>query len=255
MPSPFPGMNPYLERAGVWEMFHTQFISLLQQDLTAQIRPRYVVRIEARVYIHEPPAARRFVGEPDVGISRTTPGVAVASSPSAVLAPAYGTLPAWVETEKSRYLEIRDRVGNQLVTVIELLSPCNKYAGPDREQYLAKRNQVFLSRAHLVELDLLRGGPRMPIEGTPDGDYFAIVVRAEERPQVGIWSWQLRDPMPVVPIPLGAGDPDAAIDLKATLDRVYDAGGYEDQAYDGTPEPRLAPDDATWAATFLPARA
>ena len=41
------------------------------------------------------------------------------------------------------------------MTVIELLSPTNKYAGPHREQYLGKRKELLQSR-HLVELDLLR---------------------------------------------------------------------------------------------------
>ena len=147
---------------------------------------------------------------------------------------------------------IRDRAGEELVTVVELLSPANK-SGDDRAQYLGKRRQVLRSRTHFVELDFLRGGPRLPVGGLPACDYYALVSRAEERPRVGIWAWGLRDRMPVVPIPLRAGDPDVRLDLKAALDRIYDEQRYARSAYAHPPEPRLAPDDAAWAAQFVPA--
>ena len=79
-----------------------------------------------------------------------------------------------------------------------------------------------------------------------------IVSRAEERPRVGIWPWNLRDPMPLIPIPLLAGDADVFLDLKAVLDQVYDGSRYANHLYAGQPEPRLSPDDAAWAAQFLP---
>lgn len=253
MPSPFPGMNPYLERADVWPMFHSQFVSAMQQSLAHQVRPKYIAKMDMRVYIHEPPAADRLIGEPDVGISRTRPPTD-GENRATIAAPLYGTIPAWVEFEKSRYLEIRDRASNRVVTVIELLSPSNKYSGPDREQYIAKRNLILYSRSHLVEIDFLRGGPRMPVDGLPRCDYCAVVGRVEDWPRVGIWAWHLRDSLPVIPIPLSDGDPDAQLDLKAILDQVYDGGCYGDYIYAGPPEPRLAPDDDAWAKGFLPAQ-
>lgn len=254
MPSPFPGMNPYLETPGVWDMAHSQIINEIQHHLTAQVRPRYFVRLETRIYVHEPDGnGNGYVGDADVGVRISTPPqpgpVAVAS----LTPPLYATLPAWYEIEKSKYLEIHDRRGNDVVAVIELLSPSNKYSGPDREQYLAKRREVLRSRAHLIELDLLRGGPRLPPMPEPDCDYCAFVSRVEERPRVGIWHWTLRDAIPLIPIPLRAPDSDAQLDLKAVIDRVYDDGGYAEDIYRTAPEPRLAPDDAAWAAQFLPA--
>ena len=128
MSSPFPGMNPYLERAGVWSMFHSQFVSACQQHLSKLLRPKYIVMMETRVYIHEPSAAERFVGQPDIGISHSGqhPTRSRGSATIAVPAPSYGTIPAWVEIEKSRYLEIRERSSERIVTVLELLSPANK---------------------------------------------------------------------------------------------------------------------------------
>lgn len=160
MPSPFPGMNPYLERSGVWPMFHSQFISASQQSLTKQLRPKYIVRMETRVYIHEPSAAERFAGEPDLGISRdprveSSPAAATIAAP----APAYGTLPAWVEVEKSRYLEIRERTSERIVTVVELLSrPADPGAGrrPRFETGTEADSGRGLRRRRLLGLHLLR---------------------------------------------------------------------------------------------------
>jgi hypothetical protein len=242
-------MNPYLERASAWESFHLHFIPAVLEHLAAQLRPEYVVRIETRIYIHEPSAERRFAGITDAGITRP-PG---AAAPGGVaVAPARVTILDAVEVQRVRYLTIRDRDGNDLVTVIELLSPTNKYAGPDREQYLGKRREILRSRAHFVEIDLLRGGPRMPPDEMPTCDYCAVVSRVEERPEAGVWPWRLRDPMPVVPIPLRAPDPDASLDLKAVIDHLYDRGRYANYIYAGPPEPQLSPDDAAWAAQFLP---
>src|SRR5947208_5462061 len=121
---------------------------------------------------------RRFVGRSDVSVTR--PPFAAAAVPSAAIleAPARVRLPA-VDRERLSFIEIRDRDGWQLVTVIELLSPANKYAGPDREQYLAKRAELLVSTVHLVEIDLLRGGRRMPMEDVPECDYCVLVSRVE----------------------------------------------------------------------------
>ena len=254
MPSPFPGMNPYLERGSVWRTFHQNFIYAAQAALVAQVRPRYIVQIESTLYIHEPSAEeRRLLGSSDLGITSGIPSKSPSSTHSATAAPIYGSFPTGVEIEEVDRIEIRDRSGNSLLTVIELLSPTNKYAGPDQEQYLGKRRQVLHSRTHFVELDLLRSGPKLPLKGLPHCDYYALVSRVEERPNVGVWPWKLRDPLPIIPIPLSGTDPDARLDLRAALDRVYDEQGYSDYIYSGQPEPRLAPDDAAWAAQFLPA--
>ena len=254
MPSPFPGMNPYLERADVWPSFHQVFLASALFQLSGRLGPGYVVTVGTRMYIHEPPAEdRRLVGLTDLGIYE--PPAKGAGTVSAVAAPAYGTLPAGGQVERARFLEIRDRRGFKVVTVLELLSPSNKYAGDDHEQYLRKRWEVLRSRTHFVEIDLLRGAGRMPLDGLPECDYCALVSRVEERPRVGIWAWKLRDPIPPVPIPLLEGDADVMLDTKAVIDQVYDGGRYGNYIYSDLPEPRLSPDDAAWAATFVPTTA
>src|ERR1700722_5616417 len=164
MPSPFPGMNPYLERDEVWHDFHQSFIPALREVLAEQVRPRYLVKLEEQLFIHELPAEeRRFLGRADLGVSQTDPRedrVAVAVQTPA---PAYGSLVEVMDVESPAFVEIRDRHGLDLVTVIELLSPSNKQSGGDRDQYLSKRHKLLSSATHLVEIDLLRGGPRMPL--------------------------------------------------------------------------------------------
>jgi hypothetical protein len=139
-----------------------------------------------------------------------------------------------------------------LVTVIELLSPTNKYSSPDREQYLGKRGRLLASSTHLVEIDLLRGGPRMPFAAPPPQcTYYVLVSRMEKRPQADFWPVHLRDPLPIIPIPLREGDTDAQLDLQAALHHVYDAARYENYIYDSTPQPPLSSEDQAWAKALL----
>ena len=250
MPSPFPGMNPYLEQETVWHDFHERFCPAAAELLTAQIRPHFIAKIDEHIYIHElPDDARRFIGRGDIAVTQRHPR-AETTSTATLEAPVRVHLPA-VDIERLSFLEICDRQTSRVVTVIELLSPSNKQPGPDREQYIAKRSELLRSEVHFVELDLLRGGPRMPMENLPECDYYALVGRIEERPRAGVWPIHLRDPLPVIPIPLADPYPDARLDLKQVLDRVHDAAGYEDYIYDGEPRPPLAKDDADWARQRL----
>jgi len=164
-------------------------------------------------------------------------------------------LPA-VDVERQRYIEIRDRRNRSLVTVIELLSPSNKRSGPDREQYLTKRGEILASPAHLVEIDLLRCQAPLPTESPrPDCTYSVLISRSEKRPRADFWSIKLRGRLPVVPVPLHTGQPDATLDLQAILDKVYDEGGFAYLIHDGAPDPPLDDEDSAWAQELSSARA
>jgi hypothetical protein len=252
MPSPFPGMNPYLEQDDVWHDFHERFLPALAEWLTPQVVPNYIVKVDEHVYVHElPERARRLAGRADVSVGRSpAPG---AGGPSAGIleAPAHVRLPIH-DIERVNFLEVRDRHSRELIAIVELLSPSNKRAGPDREQYLAKRESLLASQAHLVEIDLLRGGRPMPVDDRPACSYSVLVSRVEDRPHAGLWPVELRDRLPIIPIPLRRPDGEARIDLQDLLHRIYDASGYEFYIYGGTPQPPLAPDDAEWAQQLLP---
>jgi len=129
--------------------------------------------------------------------------------------------------------------------------PFIKDPGSDREQYVGERKAIFASNTHLVGIDLLRGGERMPVEGLPPCDYVVMVSRSYERPRVELWPLALRDLLPTIPVPL-RGDRDATIDLGPLLHQQYDAAGYEDYVYRSRPQPPLAETDAERAEPLIP---
>jgi hypothetical protein len=99
---------------------------------------------------------------------------------------------------------------------------------------------------------LLRGGQRMPLRTLPACDYYALVSRRWQRPEMGLWPVKLREPLPSIPIPLRADEPEPLLELKPILDRTYDEAGYEDHVYLTPPEPPLSATDAEWAMQFVP---
>lgn len=250
MPSPFPGMNPYLERDDVWPDLHHRLIDRMAEALADQVDPRYLVKIEEHLYVQESAEAPHRVGaRADVAI-KPSGGIAPGPSLAVLEAPAVIHLPG-LEIERQAFLEIRDRSSREVVTVLELLSPTNK--GRHREQHLRKRDQVLVSMAHLVEIDLLRGGVPMPAPDRPECDYSVMVSRAERRPEADFWPIALREPLPFIPVPLRAPDRDATLNLQDLLHRVYDAGRYVHYVYEDRPQPPLRPDDEGWASQFLSA--
>jgi hypothetical protein len=247
-------MNPYLEQGGVWQDFRSSYVPLMRDALVGQVRPAYTVHVEEYLFIQElPDGGRRPAAKADLSVARAPGAAAVRPSGTALAAPARGRLPVAVDIERHAYLEIRDRYDRAVVTVLELLSPSNKRTGPDREQYLAKRLQITSGLVHFVEIDLLRSHPRLPVEDLPACDYYVLVSRAEERPDVALWPLRLRDHLPTIPVPLRATDSDAGLDLQELLHSLYDPAGYGDYIYKGTPRPRLSAEDEAWARQFVPA--
>jgi hypothetical protein len=227
----------------------------VRSALTPQIRPEYVAKIDDHIYIHELSSDDRyFLGRSDDSVVRSASGVATTRT-HLVTAPAYGQILPSVDTLHEPFIEIRDRETRELITVIELLSPANKALGSDREQYLGKRKVMLASNAYLVEIDLLRGGERMPIQGLATCDYVVMVSRSYERPRVDLWPMTLRDPLPIIPIPLRPGDRDATIDLQRLLHEQYDAAGYEDYVYRSRVQPPLSDSDAGWAENLVTGQA
>jgi hypothetical protein len=252
MPSPYPGMNPYLEQYDVWHDFHKRFLPTAAEVIGAQVQPHFIVKIEEHVYVQERPAVpRRLLGRADLGVTPTRPSGTPPPAVDLLDAPARVRLPV-VDVETKTFIEIRDRKSRELVCLVELLSPANKRPGPGREQYLAKRRQILASPTHLVEIDLLRCVESMPVEDCPDCTYSVTVSRAGDRPMAEFWPIHLQEHLPAVPIPLRPPYPDARLDLQALLHRIYDAAGYQFYIYEGTPTPELPPEHAAWARQYAP---
>jgi hypothetical protein len=230
MPSPFPGMDPFVEH-DEWEDFHARFNTAVSDFLSPRVEPRYVVRVERRVYVQyrdEPDTLRRA----DVAVLLTEGREESWHSPvpaaTATLAPVECLL-EMPEEIRETYLVVRLRGTREVVTVLELLSPRNKRPASDgRREYLEKRDEVLQSLAHLVELDLLRAGERLPFRTPlPPGDYYASVSRRDRRPRAEVYAWTLREPLPTIPVPLKKGDPDVLLDLDAVFTTVYDRARYD----------------------------
>ena len=217
MPSPFPGMNPYFEQPGVWRGFHNHLLSQIALALGPRLTPRYYVEYEESVYIDQPPAPRRPFAVADVGVARgdgpARGGMATLASVS-ISAPLTARVRLGAIKRKHRWLTIRDSQNREVVTVLEVLSPSNK-RGEDRAQYLRKRRHLFRSAAHLVEIDLLRGGERMPVDDALESDYLVLVSRQPQRSDVDVWPVAVQQPLPAIPIPLRGGDPEPS-----TIDTV-----------------------------------
>ena len=255
MPSPFPGMDPYLEDPASWEDFHGRFMAKVCEALVPQVQPRYRATMTRVLFLavgDEPPRQIK----PDAFVIDSDPygDVPTARSAVAVLEPPTKLLhPQPKLAERHFQVEIRDGRGEQVICAIELLSRANKDRGPNRDAYEVKRTRVMRSESHYVEIDLLRTLPRVTgVQNPPPLDYYAMVSRAEERPSVGFWPIKLRDRLPKIPVPLRSPDPDAVLDLQAVLDATYDAARYGDYIYrGGPPEPPLEGEDADWAAAVL----
>jgi len=245
-------MNPYFEQAALWLDFHTELLTTIRRLLIPQIGQSYIVQVEEHVYIHDTlDESRQRLGSADVSLAPLQTAQVPGATVGILEAPVAVELPEQDE-ERIRYLEIRDRRGRELVTVIEILSPSNKRSGDDREQYLTKRREILRSAAHLVEIDLLRGWAPMPLRNRPACNYSVVVSRAERRPVADFWAIGLRDRLPAIPIPLRSKEHDARLDLQEALHSAYDGAGYATHIYQGTPEPALAPDDRAWAEGLLP---
>ncbi|MDF5718630.1 MAG: DUF4058 family protein [Rhizonema sp. NSF051] len=230
MPSPFPGMNPYLEDPELWSGVHGRLIVAIADSLSPQLRPSYFVAIEERVY-QTTGEDRLLVGIPDVvvqsplaTINPTMPNVAVAAPPAQ---PATVTVPM-PETVKERYLEVRHAGTKEVVTVIEVLSPKNKRTGEGRNAYETKRLRVLGSSTHLVEIDLLRAAEPMPILGNSiQSDYRLLVSRGERRPNADLYAFNLPSEIPSFPLPLRSTDIEPLLDLQTLLSELYDRASYD----------------------------
>jgi hypothetical protein len=250
MPSPFPGMDPYLEQEIIWHDFHERFLPAVAAHLSHQVLPHYIVLIDEHVYLYDVETeTQRSVGRPDLSVATTGGRFAVADRGAALGildAPAHVWMPT-MDEERESFLTVRDRLSREIITVVELLSPTNKRPGENRRRYLAKRADILTGTAHLVEIDLLRCDKPMPAEDRPECVYSVLVSRAGDRPRAGFWPIGLRDPLPVVPIPLRADGPDAQLDLRAVVDRVYDEAGYGYFLYEHPPVSPLDGAEAEWA--------
>ena len=206
--SPFPGMDPYLESPLLWSDLHSRLSNIFAEQLAPPLAPKYVAELDTQIMIEqivdddEGSFVKKSGAIPYTTITRPKPVRSTIAGTLIAPAPLRLRIPMAVPTRVVS-VHIRHRETERLVAVIELLSPINKKAGKEREAYLEKRAAYLDSNTHLIEIDLLRRFPLLPLQGTlPKSDYLVVVSNAYERPSCDVWPIQLREPLPVLPIPL-----------------------------------------------------
>jgi hypothetical protein len=250
MQNPFPGMNPYLEQPELWHQVHNRLIIAIADELTPQIAPQYRVSIEERIYtcVDE----MLLVGIADVAVgASSSPGSRTMLAQKKFAEPCKVQVPMPEEVTE-RYLEVRSTQQNQVITVIEILSPKNKRSKEGRIAYESKRQKILGSSTHLVEIDLLRQGESMPILGSMKADYQILVSRASNRPDADLYSFNLEQSIPRLPIPLRVGEPEPVVDLQQLLNEVYTRARFDLAIdYSQPVKPALPPEKAAWVSAIL----
>jgi hypothetical protein len=266
-------MDPYLEHPQYFHGFHNAFIIHLQELLQARLPAGYYAQNGQRIWLER---LERSI-EPDVNLMRGRElagriadrgGIAVAEpvvrdeteAGQPVLITVRRSAP-WEHAEW--FLEIRELTSGQhrLVATIEVVSPANKTPSHQAfDKYRRKQHAVIASKAHLVEIDLLRKGthvtavPRaLARDKAGPYDYHVSIHRFDRPKDFLVYPIRLEQRLPVLAIPLLPGDPDVPLDLQAAFDRAYDGGPYRRAIrYGEDPiKPALRPEQARWAESIL----
>jgi len=221
MPSPFPGMDPFLEEEHLWPLFHHQLVTCLYQILLPGLVDRYRARVTQRHYTTEQPLFTSVVRE----------------------------------EHHEELIEIRQRNDGRFVTMVDVVSPSNKMTEGGREAYLAKRREGKESGASLVEIDLvLQGQPMLDYsrDGLPDWDYAVTVTRSAQPDRFEIYTATLQKKLPRFRLPLAGDDRDTVVDLHTTFCRAFDQGSFASKIdYKRAPAVALNTEDRQWLNELL----
>jgi Protein of unknown function (DUF4058) len=260
MPSPFPGMDPYLEHSALWPGVHQRLISYLGDRLNTLLPPHYVADIGERLYLVQPERSLY----PDV-VFEPPPTAFLPEQQQGSNAAVVTSDPPWVLTVEP--VEVREvfieilLVGDasRVVTVIEVPSPRNKTANSEgRQLYVTKQQEILQSSTHLIEIELLRYGehtvaaPRGSLIARGGWDYLVCLHRGGQRGRYEVWAMTLRQRLPRIRVTLADGEPDIVLDVQTVFDRCYDEGAYARRLdYRREPLLPLSETDRPWAATLL----
>jgi hypothetical protein len=261
MPGPFPGMDPFLENTIRWRGFHGALISEICYALNRLLPQGFVANAEERCYIQSfeqmayPDAVILRERAPDMARTEAHARLAVLERPPLVFEEAS-------QEVSEGFVEITT-VGdeNEVVAVVEVLSPANKASGSEgRNEYIRKQTSLLESETHLLEIDLLRAGAHTVAMGRGPiateravFDYLVCLHRAgRDRRRFEVWPFTVRERLPEVLIPLTVGLPDVVLDLQPLFDRIYEGFQYRQiLKYRREPEPPLSPADTVWADALL----
>ena len=257
MPSPFPGMDPFLEAR--WGGAHTTMIVHARRQLQSQLPEGLLADIEEYFAVQIDYDTRHY--RPDVAVVQTE-DTGVSRSATAVLDYPEVAVPfiAIDEPETLHRIRITSIDDDRLVTSIEILSPSNKESELARERFRRKQLNLLGGGANLVEVDLLIGGgwavfvreDRIP----PDyrAPYRLCVVRADAPWAPEAYKAPLQSRLPVIRIPLRKHEPDIHLDLQLLVDAAWVDGAYDRLDYSRAPCPRLPAKEESWMLALLAER-
>ncbi|MEM7656886.1 MAG: DUF4058 family protein [Bacteroidota bacterium] len=246
MKSPFPGMDPFLEDH-LWPDVHNSLIFVIKELLVPQLPDRYLVQTTLYTSPLVSPWEEVGIMVPDVEVlKRKAEEPVPAYSQGAKLSPVSFSIPE--RQVRIPRLEIQDRAGNQLITAIEVLSPANKY-GQGLSAYQQKKARLQEAGVHILEIDLIRRGnrPLLVDHPGPMPHYLVALYHAIAR-KTDVWSFQLQDLLPTVPVPLQAGEADLVLVLSEAMRLIYERSRY-DRAIDYgalPPAPPFSEDELAW---------
>ena len=221
MPSPFPGMDPYLEDDALWPAFQHQLVHTLFQMLMPGLLERYRARVNQRHYVSEQALFTSVVRE----------------------------------EHTEAFIEVRQRTDGRLITVMDVISPGNKSTPQGRQVYLDRRTEAKLQRVNLVEIDLVLQGPSLLDhlrDELPAWDYAVMVSRWTQPDRYEVYSATLPKRLPRFRVPLAADDRDTVLDLQAAVARAYDQGDFGPKLdYARPPAVRLSDENQKWLEKLL----
>lgn len=259
MPSPFPGMDPFLESRSDFPTLHDAMITYMQEFLQGKLPDDYYAKAGERIWID---VSRRWIA-PDVHVGHARPKrsknhgttIATMAKPVVVTIPHDECIEPYVEIYKKRGDNTR------LACSIEILSLTNKSPGEKGQKlYLRKQREILHRKVHLVEIDLLRAGQHSTAvaldwakDDTGEFDYHVCVRRYDRFEEFDVYPILLPQRLPTIAVPLLPADGDIAVDLQAIFQRAYDAGPFRkainyrnDQI-----EPALTKDQDEWVRGVL----
>jgi hypothetical protein len=216
MPSPLPGMDPYLEDDKRWSHFQPLLVHALYQMLLPGLMDRYRARVGERQYASEQALFTSVVRE----------------------------------EHKEAFIEVRQRSDGRLITLLEVISPANKITSEGRRQYLERRAEVKTMNVHVVEVDLILQGQGLidyAKDAAPTWDYAVVVTRWTHPDRYEIYSATLPKRLPRFRVPLASDDRDTVLDLQGALARAYDQGDFHKLIdYSRDPATKLSDDNRHW---------
>jgi Protein of unknown function (DUF4058) len=257
MPSPFPGMDPYLEQH--WGDVHHRLITYASDQLQERLPGGLRARVEERIFVESERGNGRSV-YPDIRVVEHRRRAATSPPPAGGLAVAEPLVIHFPDEPMTQgYIEILEvGSGNRVITVVEVLSPSNKLPGEGQDLYLRKRSELKQGGASLVEIDLVRTGRRIltlaPEEIPPSHrtTYQICVSRGGKPGEAEVYRAPLRERLPTIKVPLREADADVPLELQALIEQCYRNGRYEEDIdYRVEPVPPFDAADAKWADELL----